>query len=282
MYHFIYDSLGPMPQKKIATKLDEIDEDGPTLLKVVLDDTFSAMMITTFSIREKFHELNLKKYRWNVQLLNQDVREKRVDLLAAGMRSDESDMIFSLFKAYSTSTNEEFKQTITYWKNEYTSGVWTTAEDLMVRAEAKYIELRDLGTWGKKSPKDDQIIALTSKVSELEGSEKKDGSGKKKNKGKAVVWKLDKKLSKTNELQCNDKTYHWCTGPGHGGTGMWVVHAPGTCTASKKNKGSKKDSNQNSGALSHEALAAALKASGDLSDDEVQSKLEAILAVIWN
>ena len=73
MYHFIYDSLGTIPQKKISTRLDDIQQDGPTLLKTVLDDTFVATQASTFTIKEKFYNLNLKKYKWNVQLLNQDV-----------------------------------------------------------------------------------------------------------------------------------------------------------------------------------------------------------------
>jgi len=43
------------------------------LLKVVLDDTFVASHAATFAIKEKFYDLHLKKYRWNVQTLNQDV-----------------------------------------------------------------------------------------------------------------------------------------------------------------------------------------------------------------
>ena len=58
------------------------------LLKLVLDDTFIASQASTFTIKDKFYDLNLKKYKWNVQTLNQDVREKQVDLIAAGHGSD--------------------------------------------------------------------------------------------------------------------------------------------------------------------------------------------------
>ena len=104
---------------------------GPTLLKVVLDDTFVATQASTFAIKEKFYDLHLKKYKWNVQMLNQDVREKLVDLVAAGNASDKTDIIISLFRAYQTSTNEEFRQSISFWKNEWSTGVWTETEQLM-------------------------------------------------------------------------------------------------------------------------------------------------------
>lgn len=73
MFHFVYDSLGPLPQKKISTWLDGILEDGPTFLKMVLDQTFVATLSSTFAIKEKFYGLQLKRYKWNVQMLNQDV-----------------------------------------------------------------------------------------------------------------------------------------------------------------------------------------------------------------
>jgi hypothetical protein len=90
----------------------------PLLLKMILDDTYVATQASTFTIKEKFYGLNLKKYRWNVHSLNQDVREKLVDLVAAGHASDQTDIIISLFRAYNTSTNEEFKESsVAYWKN---------------------------------------------------------------------------------------------------------------------------------------------------------------------
>ena len=55
---------------------------------------------------------------------------------------------------------------------------------------------------------------------------------------------------------------------------MWVIHEPGTCT--KASNDSKK-TNHNS--LDKKALTAALKAK-DVAEDEIDGKVEAILAVI--
>ena len=59
MFHFVYNSLGPAAQKKMNTRLAEIDQDGPLLLKTVLDDTFAASTASTFTIKEQFYALNL-------------------------------------------------------------------------------------------------------------------------------------------------------------------------------------------------------------------------------
>ena len=43
------------------------------------------------------------------------------------------------------------------------------------------------------------------------------------------TWKHDRSLSSSTTHTRNGNTYQWCTGPGHGGRGMWVAHTPNTC-----------------------------------------------------
>ena len=285
MFYFIYESLGATPQKKLSTKLASLDQDGPLLLKTVLDQTYVATQASTFAIKERFYELSLKKYKWNVSLLNQDVREKLADLVAAGNASDETDILISLFRAYKTATNEEFLHSVDYWKNEWASGAFNSAEELMDKAEKKFVELRDLGTWGKRSDKDDQIIALNAQVEAFKRADNPSGGPNKNkrsgDKKKAPRWKYDRSLSSNNELKKNGKTYKWCTGPGHSGTGMWVTHEPGKCTkATAPTAAGKPNYDGSKTVVNRQALTSILKAKGDLSDDEVQSKVDAMLAVM--
>jgi hypothetical protein len=286
MFYFIYESLGATPQKKLSTKLASLDQDGPLLLKTVLDQTFVATQASTFAIKERFYELSLKKYKWNVSLLNQDVREKMADLVAAGNASDETDVLISLFRAYKTATNEEFLHSVDYWKNEWSSGAFNSAEELMDKAEKKFVELRDLGTWGKRSDKDDQIIALNAQVEAFKRGGDSTSASPNKNKRsgdkkKAPRWKYDRSLSASNELKKNGKTYKWCTGPGHSGTGMWVTHEPGKCTRANAPAAAGKPNFEGSKTVvNRQALTSILKAKGDLTDDEVQSKVDAMLAVM--
>lgn len=94
------------------------------------------------------------------------------DLVAAGHQSDPSDVLISLFRAYNTMTNEEFKSIVIFWKNEWNSGQLTSVETLIHKADARYNEFRDMGTWGKRAVKDNQIVALTTKVAELSKEQK--------------------------------------------------------------------------------------------------------------
>ena len=97
----------------------------------------------------------------------------------------------------------------------------------------------------------------------------------------------NRSLSTTKLLERNDKTYKWCTGPGHGGTGMWVLHEPGSCTDYGKDKKVKstRDKNDDDNASATEynkkVLTGMIKRNNkDLSEDEITSKLEAIVAVM--
>ena len=295
LFHFLYNSLGPLPQKKLNTRLVEIDQDGPLLLKIILDNTFIATNASTYTIKEQFYNLHLKKYRWNVQVMNQDVREKCADLKAAGNASDETDLMISLFRAYNTSPNEEFKDSVSFWKNEWNSNTFSTAEELMTRADAKYDELRSLGTWGKRSDKEDQIVALTVWMEELLKNKPSSAasttssittasksSASKSN--QVPKWKYDRSMSSGATYERNGKTYHWCTGPGHQGKAMWTIHKPGTCSSgsSKSSKSSTQDKRSTAGnkpTFDLKAVAAELLSNSE-SEDKVSSKMEAIMAVI--
>ena len=208
LFHFIYSSLGSLPLRKISTRLEEIQQDGPTLLKVVLVDTFVASQAHTFKVKEQLYDLQLKAFKWNVQTMNQSVREIMVDLQAAGHSFGNDDIMIALFRAYSGSTNEEFKNAVMYWKNEWNNCSLTSAEELMVKADGKYDELKKAGTWGKSSEKDEQIIALTARIETLQ---KEVHTGKNKAAPFKVdgkyAWKYDRNLSASTTYVREGKTY---------------------------------------------------------------------------
>ena len=69
-------------------------------------------------------------------------------------------------------------------------------------------------------------------------------------KNKHPDWKFDKSLGQNGKYERNEKTYHWCTGPGHFKVGMWAVHKAGACTgnASGSQDKSKDKSSENKSA----------------------------------
>ena len=283
MYHFIYESLGAVPQKKISTRLEEIELDGPTLLKIVLDDTFVGTKASTFIIMNQIYNLHPKTFRWSIKALNLEVKQKLTSLMSTGHRSqDDTQIIISLFKAYKECSNQDFKLNLTIWENEWKQGKWDTAEKLMELADSKYEELYESRCWGKKESRDEQIVALNAKIKELndqksKGSSSSGGNQDEQRNPKTPKWKYDESLSSTGKLKKNDKQYYWCKGPGHNGVPMWARHQPGTCTEDYKKKSGNKSKNKSP--FSPEAMTAAFKEQG-FSEDKICSKVEAIMSVI--
>ncbi len=286
LFHFIYGSLGSLPLRKISTRLDEINQDGPTLLKIVLVDTFVATQAHTFKIKEQLYDLQLKAFKWNVQTMNQSVREIMVDLQAAGHPINNDDIMIALFRAYSGSSNEEFKNSVMYWKNEWNGLALTSAEELMVKADGKFDELKKAGTWGKTSEKDEQIVALNAKLTTLQkevASSHSQSSPARKQ--EHYSWKYDRSLSTSEVFNRNGKSYKWCSGPGHNKKPMWVCgHEPGKCVEDYKSKKGRANPNKPAGSatkLDKAALTTMLKAtSPDLTAPELESKVQALLSVI--
>ena len=290
LFHFLYGSLGSLPLRKISTRLEEIQQDGPTLLKVVLIDTFVATQAHTFKIKEQLYDLQMKAFKGNVQTMNQSVREIMVDLQAAGHSFGNDDIMIALFRAYQGSTNEEFKNAVMYWKNEWNNGSLVSAEELMVKADGKYDELKKAGTWGKSSDKDEQIIALTARLETLQKEVANKGKGPSaaspSTKSEKFSWKYDRSLSSTSTYVRDGKTFKWCTGPGHNKKAMWVSgHEPGKCSADykggKPKGGAAKPPPGSATRVDKSALTTLLKnATPGLTADELDSKVNALLSVL--
>ncbi len=74
-----------------------------------------------------------------------------------------------------------------------------SAEELMVKADSEYDELKKAGTWGKTSEKDEQIVALTAKIATLQkdvAAGPTQATSQRKS-GEKYSWKYDSKLSNT-------------------------------------------------------------------------------------
>ena len=278
LYYFIYESLGPMPQKKVSTKLGTILQDGPTLFKIVVDDTFIGTKASTFLIMNQIYSLQPKAFKWSIKVLNMSVREKLASLEATGNRpSDDTHVILALFRAYKECSSQTWLLHLAIWEDQWTEGRWNKAEDLMEKGDKKYDELISSKNWGRKDPKNDQVVALAA-GSNKQGGSRTQASSRDPNDRKSTTakWKFDRSQSQSKTLNRNQKEYKWCTGPGHNGIAMWVRHEPGSCTADRSNK--PREGQQKAG-FTAETISSALKDKG-LSDTEVQSKVEAIIGVI--
>ena len=80
----------------MSIKLGDINEDGPTSLKVVIVNKFSVgAKASMLAINGNFHDHHLNEIKWNVESLDQCVQEKMAELNAAGHAFNKTDKIIS-------------------------------------------------------------------------------------------------------------------------------------------------------------------------------------------
>ena len=236
--------------------------DGPMLLKMIQTKARGkATKEQMRNVKRKLMHLKLAQHKWNVTAFSEEVRAL-VDTLnrneVSFLEEDVTDMVVENFKLV---TNREFKSLLdsitTEAKTNNTNVDW---EDLLDFAEEVYQEERERGTWGKKSPKEERLIALQAQIQALQAeaqkAKQKPGSGSPPGSQPSGDGKPDKDPSqkkhhygdwqfqnpnneKTKKATVKDKNgvpkeklYHWCKNHNHG-KGMWVIHKPSDC----KNKG---------------------------------------------
>jgi hypothetical protein len=235
MFKCLENSLDDKVRRQIMSKLSDIESDGPTMFKQITLDTFTTSQAQTFNVKTALYNLDLKAYKFNILKFHQDVGDKIDTLNAVGHPPNDEDIIIGLFKAYDTSDIALFKEHIRYLKSEYNEGKFTQSKQLMLKVEIKYDELVTEKKWkADKREDDNQVIALTALLEKLQAAPTSKPKGKTGDKKKTASWKYDKTLAPTGtyvkSVDGTNKTYQWCDGPGHGGKGMWCIHAPGTCT----------------------------------------------------
>jgi RNA binding exosome subunit len=268
-------SINQKVSKKLLSKHSEIDYDGPTLLRQIIADTFITLQqASTFETKNSLFALDLKDYECNVVKIHKAFSDKIAGIHSVGKRRNDEDLMAK------------------YLKSEYKTGKLTAAAQLMEQVEEEYDRLDKGKTWKptKKRSEDSDVVALTAQLKTAlsmagkgKGKDKKSEDAKNKTK-----WKYEKSLGTNGKLTKNDKTYHWCDGPGHSGTAMWCIHKPGSCKDGDQNKSKSgtptNDDNSNSKKNNGDVISA-LKATIANADpnsfgDDDGARIQAILAVI--
>ena len=158
-----------------------------------------------------------------------------------------------LMDAYKTNTNPVWLQHVTNLESQTVMQAITAPAQLRQCATSLVNVMKRGGQWKAPKKEKTEIVATPAEKDKDKktATKKTKGGGKSSNnkegadklKAKHADWKFDPNQASGVELSKNDRTYHWCTGPGHFGIGMWVTHDIGTCTGFKSNNGNgdKKD-----------------------------------------
>ena len=206
----------------------------------------------------------------------------QVEQLAARGETS-SDLLINLFAAFLAVPDKKFVEYIEKQKDKYDEGEDITTKKLMQVALIKYKDRKRSEMWQAPSPEEEQIMALTAQVGELQKQKssskatsdkpkkKKGGSDSKKKTfaeryaGDKYAWKLVPPASgEPKSKEVNKKAYHFC--PHHNeGAGLWVLHSPAKCDRREE----KTDTPNKDKTMSLTKVLQAIQAeNGDESSDE--------------
>jgi len=234
--------------------------DGPTLLKLIQDKARGkAVRQQMKNVRQRIRDLSLKEHKWNVTAFNDQLKSLLVTLRNNEEEFLDKDIADVVVNNYKQVKHQDFASMITLELNVADKANRDVDhEELMEIGEAKYESLVKQGIWGKRTPQEEQILALQTQLKALQsqqhkgnkpspskdtGKDNSEEPKKKKYQDKAPPeWKLENPdnksiLKKTIKFKGKEEevTYHWCKHHRHG-KGMWVRHKPKDCKLKDKEK----------------------------------------------
>ena len=244
MYHFLSNSITTPLQTHISQKImcGLIHEDGPLLLKYIQEKVKGrANKQAVLNARSALLNLNLKEFKYNIKKLHDHVNTQVLTISSNGGQVMGDGITAALLTTYKTCTNDEFLHSVRHIEAVATdNGTDINYEDLMVKAETTYDTLVQKKKWGKKDPRDEQILALQTKVQELtkkkkstsNNSSSNHNSGNSQKKRRYPDWRYEKPKDNKKHMQKEIKgkmvDFWWCDV-----LEMWARHKPDECKAKK-------------------------------------------------
>jgi hypothetical protein len=145
------------------------------------------------------------------------------------------DLVTNLFKGYLSVKCEKFVSFIERKKDSFNANdIDFTHETLMAVAEKHYDFMKLEGAWNSVSPHEQHVLALTTKIAELEknrkpprdrGDRNKQQTPSERFKGEQAWKAIAPKNGEPHAKTVGKLTFHWC--PHHG---FWTAHKPSDCT----------------------------------------------------
>ena len=254
LHQCIEKSLSEKYKKSIAVKIPEFKEDGILFLHWILKECHMTSTLATRDHKLEYANLRLAKCGNNVAQLHLKFDTKLFNLKQAGKTIEEDDQIMYHFEAYKSYQNQQFQLYVMNLEGQWSAGTITTVKELRDKITAHVQDMIRNKQWNKTPATTEfQATALPAE----EGSDSKKGKGRGGRKPKSTTsdasaaeklkernakWKFEKN-GNSNTTVKNDKTYQWCTGPGHFGVHMWVRHEPGCCNNDRASSGTQAQAN---------------------------------------
>jgi len=197
---------------------------GACLLKIIIRESHIDTRATVRHIRDKLSSLDtyLPTIGFDIMKFNTYVRDLLDSLYARGETTQ--DLLANLFKAYKVAKDKTFVDYIRKKEDQYDEGENVDVDMLMQQAANKYKTMVQQGTWAAPSSEEEKIIALETKIKNLQKGSKtkakgKGQGGKAKGKKSSKNQKRDKPdwmtkapspqdMNKSKKV--DEKVYWWC------------------------------------------------------------------------
>ena len=205
-----------------------IHHDGPTMLYMLLSLVNPTTRVGVSELKKLIMRATLPKFDHNVINMLDDMASNYNRILELG--STHEDYLMQLFEALLTTHNTIYENFIQAEKNKWELGDDYTSDNLIEVATTKYNNMFSDNKWKISDSKDAKIIALTTKVEQLEKafSTTKQPSGPAKPTQSSSRIEDWRKVKTTYSVEKNDLTWWWCPKHKFEGVfdGLYVRHKP--------------------------------------------------------
>ena len=234
MYECITESLTANYKARIMLKLTEFKMDAVSLLYFLIQDTHSTNALSTRDHKMALQDVTFRKNGNSIDRVHTTIDGHIAQINSNGVEYPDDDKIMALLHAYKSFDCPKWLQHITNLESQWSTGTLTESKKVMELAKNYSVTLQRNKEWKTEKP---DATALTTERSNSNNNSSNSGGDKLKQfKARHSAWKFDRSKSNSTTYQAKGKTYHWCTGPGHFGIGMWSLHDPGTCTGGTGNR----------------------------------------------
>ena len=218
--------------KKLAftwtdTTTGTVHLDGPTMLYILLSLVNPTTRVGVSELKKLIMKATLPAFKHNVIDMLDDMASNYSRILELG--GTHEDYLMNIFDALLTTTNIVFEHFIQSEKNKWEIGDEYTADNLIELATTKYNNLITDHKWNITEAKDAKIMALTTKIAELEKAFSTSSSTSHKNavqpRSRIEDWR---KTKTTDSVEKNGLTWWWCPKHKLEGQfdGLYVRHKP--------------------------------------------------------
>ena len=213
--------------------------DGPVMLQILLEKCKPSTRVGVATLKSKIRSTKLANFGYNVgDMLNaMDSLHQQIEQLGG----THDDIIFDMFAALETGNNDIFANHIEHIKTEWEEGREFTVDELITSATTKYNNLFEAKKWKSNNSSNDKIVALTTKVEELQkklnakshtSGGSKGGNNSPPKLADDEQWRLKKSFG--DHVNKMGKDWYWCNKQHNNGQGMYVTHKPEDHTSWKE------------------------------------------------